>query len=47
MLDAYNNADTDRKLTVAYNGRKYSVEYMRDIDDRYEEIEAQGKAVTK
>ena len=47
VLDAYNNADTDRKLTVAYNGRKYSVEYMRDIDDRHEEVEIQGKAVTK
>lgn len=47
VLDAYNNADTDRKLTVEYNGRKYSVEYMRDIDDRHEETEVQGKAVTK
>lgn len=47
VLDEYNSATTDRKLTVRYNGRVFSVEYLRDIDDRHEEIEIQGRAATK
>ena len=47
MLDEYNSATTDRKLTVRYNGRVFAVEYLRDIDDMHEEIEIQGRAATK
>lgn len=47
VLNAYNDADTDRKLVITHGGKRYTVEYMRDIDDKHVEIEIQGKAVTK
>lgn len=46
--DTYYNSDTsNRKMFVKYKNKKYSIEYLNNIDEANIELEIQAKGVTK
>lgn len=47
VVEAYEDATIARNLTIHFNNRVYTVEYLNNIDYRNEELELQGKAVSK
>ena len=36
----------DRKMFIKYNGKRYSIEYLNNIDDAGVELEIQAKEIT-
>lgn len=45
--DEYNSLLTDRKLYVEYNNKRYTVEYLNNIDEENIELEMQCKLLRK
>ena len=40
-------ADITRDMIILYNGKKYTIEYLNNIDEANVELEIQAKEVTK
>lgn len=45
--DEYDSLTTDRKLYVKYKDKRYTVEYLNNIDEEDNELEMQCKLVRK
>lgn len=45
--DEYNSLLTDRKLYVEYKNKRYTVEYLNNVDEEDVELEMQCKLVRK
>lgn len=45
--DYYNNSETNRKLFVKYKNKRYTIEYLNNIDEENIELEIQAKVVVK
>lgn len=45
--DEYNSFSTDRKLYVEYKNKRYTVEYLNNVDEENIELEMQCKLVRK
>lgn len=43
----YNDANSNREMYIAYNGKRYKVEYLRNVDEANTEIEMQAKEILK
>ena len=42
----YPVTEINRKMLIAYNGKRYSIEYLNNIDDAGVELEIQAKEIT-
>ena len=42
----YPVTEINRKMLIAYNGKRYSIEYLINIDDAGVELEIQAKEIT-
>lgn len=40
------NIEIDRDMTIEYNGKEYTIEYLNNIDEADVELEIQAKEVT-
>lgn len=45
--DEYNSLSTDRKLYIKYKNKRYTVEYLNNVDEENIELEMQCKLVRK
>ena len=43
----YESVNSNRNMYVAYKNKKYTVEYLNNVDEQSTEIEMQGKEVLK
>lgn len=45
--DEYNSLETDRRLFVKFKNKKYTIEYLNNVDEANVELEMQCKLVMK
>lgn len=48
VVDAYYNSDeSNRDMFISYNGKRYKVQYLNNIDEQDVELEMQAREVMK